>query len=135
MFLTPKNSMRNLIFGNTKTERSIFGIEASSVWQTNSGSAVTRDGQKSHQSGTILNIGITPGWCPGRGGETRRRCGNQAPGHQLLQSVTHWTIVTEHGTNARCHGPGWPPSHKTCSEEQSHCYQQDPARTGEFRPR
>ena len=104
--------MRNLIFGNTKTEREMFGIEASSVWQTNSGSPVTRDGdgQKSHQSGTILNIGITPGWCPGRGGETRRRCGNQAPGHQLLQSVTHWTIVTEHGTNARCHGPGWPPS-------------------------
>ena len=53
--------MRNLIFGNTKTELSMFGIEASSVWQTNSGSPVTRDGdgQKSHQSGTILNIDIT----------------------------------------------------------------------------
>ena len=115
--------MRNLTLGNTKTERKMFGVEASSVWQTNSGSPVMvmvmdrghiSRGQSSISA--LPQVGARGG--VGKHGAGWRRCGNQAPGHQLLQSVTHWTIVTEHGTNARCHGPGWPPSHKTCSEEQ-----------------
>ena len=38
-----------------------------------------------------------------------RRCGNQSLVTSWCHIVTHWPIVTEHGTNARCHGPGWPP--------------------------